>query len=1137
VFQNIKWLRLTPDRPGRGGTKTGIHSFQQEPINDVRSLTGGHVHQGAWRREFATVAYPTPQYSMPATVTPWALHGYVHPSLTDPAAAPSVSVLAHVYYSPDSNNHVVNVNDSSLPGGPYAPGNTSPAVFQNIGGRCFFGEGSSEGRIVDDRTPAIHAQRAQNLGIGTPRQPLTPADFGVGVGISPEGTGYVHQQGAAGVSYLNTPDPNSQLGTILSTDSVTLSVINPNYANYSYTVVGPLSPSVNAVTSNAALFTATGTISIVTGASLVTLTGATWPARYKYAGLRLNFNGYSFVILGTGDGATGIFDVNGNSAVLTTVQAYLLGVYDGPTITAPGVPYTITGCQVTFASAVSTLNTITSGVLGYSQSTHSLLVQIKMFALRASGLYRNLGNISLGPASGGTVPTSATTYTVLALPFTIQFSATGIGVNPIVNADIGKTIVVDQAGAGGTLFVATLDVPSTTNTVVPVTPNWSVAPLGPVRSFWGSDIVGVADAAMAITPAVTVTSASNPWTIYDVGKKIMVATTGDAGNVSALFATITVFNNAGSIDLDLPNLGAAVTNIQAFWGGGTSNTTTGPTYAYAWYDPETGHMSNISPLAQVPRPTIPGIYSDFANLATVFTVDPGMISFPSGLDALRFSHIMFFRTLSTPGSSTLYPIGSLNPFTGKVHPGSASTLGSWNPMMLQGWTGIPNTYLPGALATPPTPPTYWYDWSSDSDLLLSGGFRAPQFTNEKPMALLRGGVTQPGYPYAMAYWDRRLWIANTQEPDKIAFSCDDAQCPLGVPVESFPPTNFLRLPSVDGRVIGMRTVGDMLLVTTERWAYIIAGNNESNYRLMKVSSSMPGVGLYQMDEFPTYTGAEGEPTTLFYLGRDRIVYQWTVGGPVTPISQPIQDQLDKVLSGNTVSPAFTPLLEYQNSRVHCVSAWGRRLVVVVPAAWSETPSPGPLQVHFYDIANQVWSEGFFNIGGAAINGQSVAMTTVYGLDVPVNELFIIADPILNSTQVRSWLRDDLSGTTYPMTITTFPMNFDGKKTRKQIVALNLHATAGAWAASIYANEATAPVTAAFAAYPDPINSIYAPTSTPVDPNAQDISVMAAAFSNTAPVVGYRFSIQVQKNADTLPAKVYALDIGYVDYEEAGEGEA
>jgi hypothetical protein len=447
--------------------------------------------------------------------------------------------------------------------------------------------------------------------------------------------------------------------------------------------------------------------------------------------------------------------------------------------------------------------------------------------------------------------------------------------------------------------------------------------------------------------------------------------------------------------------------------------------------------------------------------------------------------------------------------------------------------GLPNNYIGTQMAVPPTAPNYWYDFSSDSDLLLSGGFRAPQFTNEKPMALLRGGLTQPGFPYAMAYWDRRLWIVNTQEPDKIAFSCDDAQCPLGVPVESFPPTNFLRLPSVDGRVIGMRTVGDMLLITTERWAYIIAGNNESNYRLMKVSSSMPGVGTYQMDEFSTYTGAEGEPTTLFYLGRDRIVYQWTIGGPVTPISQPIQDQLDSALMGHGL---FTGLLEYQNSRVHCVSAWGRRLVVVAPNAIVEAPPLGPSQVHFYDITNQIWSEGFHSVSGVAINGIA-PMTTVYGLDVPVNELFIITDPASNTTKVRSWLRDDLSGTSNLMDIVTFPLNFDGKKTRKQIVALNLHATSGAWAAGVYINESVAAVTAAFSVYPDPLNSIYAPGAVPVDPGAQDIAVMAAAFSTPAPVVGYRFVIDIQKNADSLPAKVYAIDIGYVDYEEQGEGEA
>ena len=223
-------------------------------------------------------------------------------------------------------------------------------------------------------------------------------------------------------------------------------------------------------------------------------------------------------------------------------------------------------------------------------------------------------------------------------------------------------------------------------------------------------------------------------------------------------------------------------------------------------------MSNISPLYQVPRPTAIGNYVDFANITPFFQIDPGSISYPTYPDSLRFSHLMFFRTLSTPGTSTLYPIGSLMPYVGKVHPAGTATRGSWNPSTFRGWMGLPNNYT----AAPPgegdgtpgvavVPPNYWYDFSSDEDLILSGGFRAPQYTNEKPMVLLRGGVTQPGKVMHQGYWDRRLWVVCTQEPDKIMFSCDEAQCPLGVPVESFPPTNYLRIPSVDGRVLGMKT--------------------------------------------------------------------------------------------------------------------------------------------------------------------------------------------------------------------------------------------------------------------------------------------------------------------------------------------
>jgi hypothetical protein len=458
-----------------------------------------------------------------------------------------------------------------------------------------------------------------------------------------------------------------------------------------------------------------------------------------------------------------------------------------------------------------------------------------------------------------------------------------------------------------------------------------------------------------------------------------------------------------------------------------------------------------------------------------------------------------------------------------VHPGSASTRGSWNPNTFHGWSGLPNNYVDA----PPlgASPNYWYDFSSDSDLLLAGGFRAPQFTNGKPMVLLRGGIEQVGYPYAMAYWDRRLWLVNTQEPTKVAYSCDEAQCPLGVPEESFPPTNYLRIPSVDGRVIGMRTIGDMLLITTERWAYVIAGNNESNYRLMKVSAYMSGVGTYQMDEFPTSTGLEGEPTTVFYLGRDRIVYQWTVGREAKPISQPIQDSLDSRL---------TSLVAYQQSKVHCVSAWARRFVVVYPYS-------SPSVMYVYDIDNQIWSSSTpkdsVNFDPNPVGG-SIAFTSVYGLNVPVNEIMAFSNSA-SGIVVRSWVRDDTAFASGDFALTTFPMNFDGKKTRKQIVAANIHASSGTWSLSVTTNESAATTTplTAFAAYPDPLYSVYGPTPAPVDgAGSQDSVLMAGQFyANGAPIVGYRFQFYVTRT-DAAPGRVYALDIGYIDMEEQAEGD-
>lgn len=1131
MFTGLKWLRLTPDRQGRGGLKTGIHSFQQQPVNDIRYLLNAHVYNGTWRRDYDSLPYPVPQS--------WdvsgnhdqigALHGYVYPSLIDPAAQPGVTILGQMYGSTDS--HFWDFSHGTIRSTrPVGGVIKQAAVFRNINQRCFGGDGLAEAVIMDDRTPAIHAQPNQSLGIGTPTQPLTP--YG-GTGVVPDGTGYVFG-GGAGCAFINHPNPDNPLGGCKTGDRVTPSIIDSPYSLiYTGSVMAAYTLVSDAQTSNTMPFVVAGTISITTGTSIVTLTGSTWPSTFNFCGLSINFNGMSYVIAAHGPVTTS--DLNGNSLVLNNTKLLILGVYNGPTLN--NVSYTITGCQVSMGT-VSTLQTLNtnagipppSNALGYSQSTNADLVQVKVRCLQANGLYRNLGNIALGPAGGG-VANTLTTANMISGGTTVQFSSGG---TPLVTSDLGKTMIVDLAGTGGTMLISPIVSITPFFGALPgcilAAPNDSGVPVVNQRAWWSNDFIGATDIAMA-SASTTVTSASNPWTANDVGKFIMIAGAGGVGAPGpALFTIILTFVSTHEITVANANAsGSNLTGKQAQWGGGTANTHPGPTYAYAWYDPETGHISNISPTVTIPRPTSQGLYSDFANLTPLFQIDPGSISYPDqATDGIRFSHIIFFRTLST-GGSTLYPIGSLQPYLNKVHPGQPSTRGVWNPGPFHGWLGIPNNYVNAPPLPPNTgPDNLWYDFSSDADLILAGGFRAPQFTNNKPMVLLRGGATQPGYPYQIAYWDRRCWIVNTQEPDKIAFSCDDAQCPFGVPEESYPPTNFLRLPSEDGQVIGMRNFGDMLLITTERFAYIVAGNNESNYRLMKISSSMPGVGTYQMDEFPTQTGAEGEPATMFFIGRDRIVYMWTMGSSVVPISQPVQNIFNVLFGGASA------YVNYEYSRLHCIAAYGRRLVVVYPYVSVSS------QFYVFDIDNQVWNISTPTDGTGQLSfAGTIAFSTVYGVNPAINELYALKTPSINQVIVRSWIRDDSTTSPGNVELLTFPLNFDGKKTRKQIVSVNLHADAGPWSLVTRVNESTTYTMAnSPGPYPDPLDSIYGPSPVPVDgATVADTVVIAAQFDATGlPLIGYRFEFTAFR-IDTLPGKVYAIDIAYKDAEDPDEGDA
>lgn len=545
---------------------------------------------------------------------------------------------------------------------------------------------------------------------------------------------------------------------------------------------------------------------------------------------------------------------------------------------------------------------------------------------------------------------------------------------------------------------------------------------------------------------------------------------------------------------------------------------TPPSYAYAWYDPVTGHISNISPVFA------PQVTSQ-ENVGVRINVDQGSVSYPpstSSIGGTRWTHILFFRTLMA-GGSTLFPIGSLAPTTLDVN-----GVETKNP----DWRGLPNDIV---TAIPPTTTgNYWYDTARDADLLISGALRAPQFTNNKPR-IIQNGVETIITPAHMAYWDGRLWVAGPQDAAAIHYSCDRVQCPFGIPEESFADTNVLRIPADDGRICGMKLIGESLLVTTERWAYTIAGNNEANYRLVRISTRMAGVGDYQMDEF--VSDVEGGGALVVFIGTDARIYAMPLAGQAVSISKEIQTYLDSAI------------LHYRNryslSRVHVMSVAGRRLVLVyIPRS-----DLGPGKTFFYDFDHKVWSEvTLANDNGTTSTGYQAAWATMPSLYENSIETYAIPNTDITPPispyplmKVKTWL----AGGDAPMPsgyVRTFPLNFDGKKTRKRVHFVRLYVndqsftsvnmetgvTTYGWRVTVRKDsDATGttvtPLNEYDAAYRTfPVGSVPVDASTVAELIATD-----AALTPDTPLIGYRFDVTVTFPGQTNKLyQLYKVEIGW-----------
>jgi len=542
---------------------------------------------------------------------------------------------------------------------------------------------------------------------------------------------------------------------------------------------------------------------------------------------------------------------------------------------------------------------------------------------------------------------------------------------------------------------------------------------------------------------------------------------GPLAATGAPFATLNLFGYQLTLNLAYAGLTAwsAPTNGNT---GNLSWTGNGPRYAYAYYDPITGHISNISPYVQVTE----------TNQSDVGIV---LHDIPTTGDT-RFTSIVIFRTILENGSYllqlTVEPPGGAEP-----------------PPRNLANTGGPLTFTDG--------------WA-DSYLLNVGALQGPYLTNNKPP------------PFStMVYWDGRIFGAPVNDPSAVRYSADNVQVTFGVPEECFPSRNVLRIPAADGRITGMKLIGNQAVIMTERWAYTVVGNNETNYRLIRFSTHMMGVGSYQITEFTGDTSENSD--AVVYLGKDQKVYMLAPGLGNIALSAPIQDKL---------AASLPDLARYKVSRVHTATIEGRKLVFA-------RTEDDLLQ---YDYDRKVWTRMRSDLSQGGLQVIPDAFASLYGSTNPVDEIWVSAGAL------RGWLRySPATGAALANCwLKTFPLTFvDDEKKRKQLNFVRMYVSnvPTDWPVTIYVDEVPS-VTVPSVQSIDPAYRIYPTGAVPIEgPDVAEAyafptggtTIQTQPYGGTvvaAPLVGYRFLIKIEMTPNGLDtADLFAFDVCYSDVQE------
>jgi hypothetical protein len=460
----------------------------------------------------------------------------------------------------------------------------------------------------------------------------------------------------------------------------------------------------------------------------------------------------------------------------------------------------------------------------------------------------------------------------------------------------------------------------------------------------------------------------------------------------------------------------------------------GPEYAYCYYDTVTGHISNGSPITYVTEQNQKNVQITLSNITTPLPESGG----------IRFNRILVFRTLLQGGSilypfnTTTAPLASIKAYITGTYTfgGGVVTLGGGaafeaagtpdprigNLITLNGTnytiatinttaqtltltSGSPSAS--GSMQWPATGTrgtTGFIDSYTDSNLIPQ--LQIPQVTNNQPPTFMH-----------QAYWDGRVWGNGTADPSAVYFSGDIVQIPFGVAEECYPTNNVLRISAEDGRVTGMRVVGSYLLIVTDRYTYYVAGTNETNYRLLKFSSTMYGLHDYQFVELAGET-TDSEPQVV-YLGCDWKIYAFSPSTGSTQIIQPIQDKLD--IFGNPYQSIVT------------TDALGTGVTWVSGAQFSQNWVGQQIYINgFYNSISSVTDNTTLVLTGTAGTHSNIAMTVC-----PVNLIDVRMGQI--ATQGAKWIVISIPIPSAHGSATIFVYDYENKVWLKEFP---LHGTQG-----------------------------------------------------------------------------------------------